>query len=104
MIQKLRAISIIEAVSYLMLLTAMIFKYGFDNEAGVKILGPIHGTLYLIYAAALIINFAALGWKVPRLIAALFLGALPLGGFMVERRWLQDDEDQIATSASATSA
>ncbi len=102
MIQKLRAISIIEAVSYLMLLVAMIFKYGFDNEAGVKVLGPIHGTLYLVYAAALVINFAALGWKASRLVAALFLGALPFGGFMVDRWWLQAADLESGSAAASS--
>ena len=89
MIRRLRAISIIEATSYLFLLLAMVFKYGFDNEAGVKVLGPIHGTLYLIYAAALVIGFSDLKWKPTRLVMALFMGALPLGGFAVDRWWLE---------------
>lgn len=97
MISKLRILSVVEASSYLLLLAAMVAKYGFDNEAGVKALGPVHGILYLVYAAALVVNAAALGWGAKRLVSALFLGALPFGGFLVDRWWLaplMDDKNK----------
>lgn len=92
MIKRLRALSIIEASSYLLLLIAMVFKYGFDNEAGVRVLGPIHGVLYLVYAAALVVSFSDLRWQAKRLVSALFLGALPFGGFLVDRWWLAEHD------------
>lgn len=85
-------------MSYLLLLGAMVLKYGFDNEAGVKLLGPIHGVLYLVFAAALVVSFADLKWEAKRLISALFLGALPFGGFLVDRWWLAPHDTEAATA------
>ena len=42
-------IAILEAASFVLLMIAMVFKYGFDNEAGVSVMGPIHGVLFLAY-------------------------------------------------------
>lgn len=83
-----------------MLLVAMIVKYGFDNDAGVKVLGPIHGVLYLVYAAALLVSFEKLQWQATRLIFALFLGALPFGGLLVDRWWLAPLADSSASAES----
>ena len=46
MIRLLRVVSITEATSYLALLVATVVKQTGGSEAGVTVLGPIHGVLY----------------------------------------------------------
>ena len=44
-----RLVAVLEATSFLMLLVATYVKYGHDEPAGVEILGPIHGLLFVAY-------------------------------------------------------
>lgn len=89
--KPLRIMSLVEACSYLVLLTASVVKRVADDggEAGVPILGPIHGTLYLIFAVLALIGREEQGWSGKRTVLALVLGAIPLGGFYVERKMIQ---------------
>ena len=88
MLHRLRAMSIIEAVTYLALVAATIYKYTAGGERGVEVLGPIHGVLYLVFAALVLAHHRDLGWPVSKAAMAVALGSLPFGGFWVERRWL----------------
>ena len=78
----------LEAAIYLLLLVATVLKYGASYETGVTVIGPIHGVLYLVYVAALFRWFSRLSWTLYRALAAMALGALPLGGFLVDR-WIK---------------
>ncbi len=88
MIRRLRTASIIEATTYLFLVAATVVKYTQGDDRGVSLLGPIHGILFLVFAALVMMNYERLGWPLWRAITALFIGSLPFGGFWVERRWL----------------
>lgn len=89
---RLRGLARIEAVSYLILAVAVIIKYTADRPQGVQMLGPIHGIIVLVYAAVLWSQRPELGWTSERLVTAIVLGAVPGGGFWVERRWLRRTE------------
>jgi len=80
--------SIIEAVTYLALVAATVYKYVDGNDQGVAVLGPVHGVLFLIFAALLLRHHRSLGWPLWRAIMAMVIGSLPFGGFWVERNWL----------------
>ncbi len=80
--------SIIEATTYLMLLVATVYKYTAGGERGVEVLGPIHGVLFLGFAALVLVHHRDLNWPFWKAVMALVLGSLPFGGFWVERRWL----------------
>ncbi len=91
LIQLLRRVSVTEAVSYLALLVATAVKETGGTEAGVTVLGPIHGVLFLVFAALVLAARSALGWSWFRTLLALIIGSLPFGGFWLERRWLRTD-------------
>lgn len=92
MFANLRRISVIEAISYLALLVATVLKNTGGDEIGVTILGPIHGVLYLVFVAMIVWQRNNLGWDVIQTVLALFIGALPFGGFWLERKWLSVEE------------
>ncbi len=94
---QLRAISLIEACSYMALLAAMVLKYSGSTAMGVSVLGPVHGILYLIFVAVLVRDRLRLGFDWGRTVVAAAIGSLPLGGFWLERTWFaqrssHDDE------------
>jgi integral membrane protein len=94
MYRILHLVSRLEAASYLLLLVATALKYGASYETGVTVVGPIHGVLYLIYVAALFRWFSHMSWSFYRALAAMALGALPLGGFLVDR-WVSAANQRI---------
>ncbi len=88
--RALRIAALAEGVSYLLLLCAMVAKYGLDagGEGGVPIMGPIHGIIVLVYAALVLMGREEQGWDGPRTLIALVLSAVPGGGFYVEQRMM----------------
>ena len=48
---QLRILAILEGISYLLLIPTVILKYGFDIGLPNKIVGSIHGLLFILYSA-----------------------------------------------------
>lgn len=88
-VRILRVVSLAEATSFLLLLVATAIKYGADAPQGVKVLGPVHGTLFLAYVALVLLAREQTGWDRRRTVLALIAGVLPVAPFLVERNWLR---------------
>lgn len=88
--RALRIVSIVEGISYLVLLGCVVAKYAFDapGEGGVPVMGPTHGTIFLIYAVLVLLGREEQGWGGGQTLLALVLSAIPFGGFYVERRMI----------------
>lgn len=80
-----RAVALVEAVSYLVLLAAVVAKYGFDAPIGVRIMGPVHGVIFLVYAGLAFTVRDELRWSPQHTAAVLAAAVIPLGGYLVER-------------------
>jgi integral membrane protein len=93
-IRGLRIVSVTEAVSYLALLVATIIKQTGGSEVGVTVLGPIHGTLYLVFVGFIIWHRRELGWPWTKALTAMIIGSLPFGGFWIDQKWLAPLSDQ----------
>ena len=87
-LRTLHLTSRLEATSYLLLLAAVVLKYAGDNDTGVTVMGPIHGVLYLVYVLAVVRWYDDLGWPFSKAVMAMVIGAVPFGGFHVDRTWL----------------
>ena len=82
---RFRIISIIEGLSYLILVfIAMPLKYMFNYPIAVKIVGMSHGVLFILFFVALVMAMNRYKWK--------FLGfqlfvysLLPFGFILIER-------------------
>jgi integral membrane protein len=83
----LRKIALTEAVSFLVLLgVAMPLKYFMDIPVAVKVVGWIHGALFMIFCGALWQTMIVAKWPFRRS-AMIFIAAwLPFGPFVVDRR------------------
>lgn len=75
-------------MSYLLLLVATVVKQTGGSETGVTVLGPIHGVLFLVFVALVVVTRRALEWPWSRAIMAMVIGSLPFGGFWIDRNWL----------------
>lgn len=74
-----RTVAIAEAISWTGLLIGMLFKYVLsDNELGVKIFGPIHGGIFIVYVLTVLLVRGPLKWSWPVTLAALAASVPPL--------------------------
>jgi len=83
----LRKTALIEAVSFLVLMgVAMPLKYIWGMPLAVKVVGWIHGILFLIFCGALFRTILAAKWPLARSALIFVAALLPFGPFVVDRR------------------
>ncbi|MCF6307135.1 MAG: DUF3817 domain-containing protein [Flavobacteriaceae bacterium] len=91
-IKSFRIISTLEAISFLVLLgIAMPLKYIAKIEAGeeiVRVVGMLHGLLFIGYVLGTFIMKEKLKWSIPTLLIVILCSVLPFGPFYVERKYL----------------
>ena len=75
-----RLIALLEAVSWVGLLTGMYFKYlgSPRTEIGVKVFGPIHGGIFIAFVLLGLLAGIALKWGVGTWLLALLASIVPL--------------------------
>jgi integral membrane protein len=87
---RFRLISFLEGLSFLaLLLIAMPLKYLAGEPGAVRVVGMIHGVLFLVYVLLLMQVWADTRWSLGR-IALLFVASLlPFGTFVADYRLLR---------------
>jgi integral membrane protein len=91
-VQAFRWISILEAISFLVLLfIAMPLKYIWDLPEYVRVVGMAHGILFILYLIGGYWMFEKLDWSVKILFIVFLSSILPFGPFIVERKYLPKD-------------
>ncbi len=68
----------------------MPLKYLADQPALVRIVGPVHGFLYIVYLVFALDVAVKRRYSLPRTALMLLAGALPFLAFVVERRVTRD--------------
>ena len=95
-IRFLRIISIIEAISYLLLLgLAMPLKYIWDQPSGVYYLGRAHGGLFVLLLAALLWTLFATRWTLKQPTIVFLASLVPLVPFFLDK-WLKREQEKQA--------
>ena len=83
-VNRLRVTSILETISFIALLFMMVS----GNEAGVSVVGAIHGLLFLVYAILVWFDHDDLGWSMPFAVISIITG--PVGAILVLERLRRD--------------
>ena len=78
--RRLRIVSVLETVSFVVLLWMMLSH----NEAGVSVAGAIHGLLFLAYALLVLRDREVFGWSWAFVAVAILTG--PVGAIVVLER------------------
>ncbi len=92
-IGRLRVISILEGISFLVLLgIAMPLKYIFDQPEAVRVVGLIHGLLALLFFFAVGHVWSARRWPFTRVLHALVASVIPFGAFVLEARLRREEQ------------
>lgn len=85
-IGRLRAIGLVEGVSYLVLLgVAMPLKYFAGQPGAVKVVGWAHGALFVLLGLALLQVQITTRWNLVRSVVVFVAALLPFGPFLIDR-------------------
>lgn len=89
-IGRLRIIAILEGISLLLLVfVAVPLKYGFNNPSMVKMMGPIHGSLFLLFLFNALSVGVEQNWKFKETTWKVLLACMiPFGTFYIDRKIL----------------
>lgn len=83
----LRAAAWLEALSFLVLLgVAMPLKYLAGRPGAVKVVGWIHGALFVVFCLALLRAMVSRRWPLPRAALIFVVALVPFGPFVFDRR------------------
>ena len=85
----LRTTALIEGISFLVLLgIAMPLKYMAGLPMAVKVVGWIHGVLFVIFCLALLQTMIVAKWPLGRAVMVFVVSVVPFGPFVLDRRML----------------
>ena len=103
-ITQFRIIALAEGISFLVLLgIAMPLKYAAGNPEPVRIVGWIHGGLFVLYLIA-VVRAAHYGkWPLTWIIGAVVASFLPFGPFIFDHKVKREEALKAAASTSASS-
>lgn len=83
---RLRLVGFVEGISFLLLLfIAMPLKYIWGMPMAVRVVGSIHGALFLLFIYYIIQAYAAKNWSRRELVLALLSSVIPFGTFYVDK-------------------
>lgn len=87
LVQTLRRSALIEGISFLVLIgIAMPLKYFFQMPMAVKMVGWIHGVLFMWLCLLLAMVWVKLRWPFSRVILVFIAALLPFGPFLLDKR------------------
>ncbi len=97
-IPTLRWLALIEGVSFLVLLgVAMPLKYFADWPLGVRVVGLLHGVLFVAFGLALLQTMIVSRWTLSRGALIFSAALLPFGPFVVDRRMRRYEAEFLAS-------
>ena len=81
-----KLIALVEAISYLALLVAVVFKHVYGQPGGVTVIGPFHGLVFFAYFMGVLFVREDQGWGLLKVVAVLGAALIPFGAFWAERQ------------------
>ena len=101
-VTQLRIIGIAEGISFLvLLLIAMPLKYYSGMPMPVKIVGWLHGVLFMAYIAAVLLAIKAMQWSWFSVLIALAASLIPIGTFVLDRTWKRREAELALQTSGA---
>jgi integral membrane protein len=89
-LKALIAVTFAEAMSWIGLLIAMVFKYGFEMETGVEVMGRIHGFFFMAFVALLALVHVQLHWSIKKTAISFAESIPPFTGFLLGKQLLNE--------------
>jgi len=87
-IRLLRISGISEGVSLLALLfIAMPMKYYLELPIAVRVVGWVHGILFIVYVISVFLAIRAMKWNLWSVLVALGASLVPFGTILLDKSW-----------------
>ena len=100
-VSYLRIVGITEGISFLvLLLIAMPMTYYFGMPMAVKIVGWLHGVLFIAYIGAVLLAIKAMQWNWFSVLVALAASLIPIGTFVLDRSWKRREAELAQPSGA----
>ncbi|MBC7925407.1 MAG: DUF3817 domain-containing protein [Bryobacteraceae bacterium] len=97
---RLRLFALAEGTSFLVLLgIAVPLKHLGGHPELVRIMGPIHGALFVLYVTGVMLARRPLRWSISRVAWALVAGVIPGGAFVFEAMLRREEQTVKELSA-----
>ena len=91
MLSFFRILSLLEGVSFLAILfVTMPLKYLFEEPGPNKIIGIVHGVLFLLYIAIAVLLKSERNWSTKTLTIILLCSIIPFGTFWMDKKYLKN--------------
>lgn len=104
-LRNLRIVAFVEGTSYLVLLgVAMPLKYLWQRPEAVRVVGGLHGILFLAFVVALFQVMLARRWSLTRAGWALLASLVPAGTFVLDRALRREQAEAAAEQNSSDAA
>lgn len=87
---QLRILAILEGISYLLFALTMPLKYMYEIEMPNKIVGMVHGVLFIAYCLWVIRHAMKEKWPAMKTLLALAASLFPFTTFVVDAKWLKE--------------
>ena len=96
LLKTFRRITLAEGISLLLLLfVAMPLKYLMGMPEVVKVVGWIHGVLFMVYVVVLVVLNVAQRWSYIFFVGAFLASIIPFGTFVLDRE-LRKKQNEVA--------
>ena len=93
---QLRILAILEGISFLLLFPTIILKYGFEMGLPNKIVGSIHGLLFILYSVWVVYYAIKKKWTLMKTLICLAASLFPFATFVVDQKILKlEVEDEL---------
>ena len=87
---RLRALAILEGISYLAFAITMPLKYMADITGPNKWVGMVHGFLFIAYCLWVLIVKQEYQWGLKKTVLSLLASLVPFGTFIADKKWFRD--------------
>lgn len=89
---QLRILAILEGISYLLLIPTVILKYAYEMGLPNKIVGSIHGLLFILYCVWVLVYSRKKKWSLGKTLIGLAASLLPFATFIFDHKVLKKEE------------
>jgi integral membrane protein len=88
-----KQIALLEGVSLLLLIFfAMPMKYVIDEPIYVRVIGMIHGVLFIIYILWAVLSKFKENWEWSKFLIICAASVIPFGTFYIDRKYLKKNQ------------
>lgn len=100
--KRFRLIAVLEAITWLALIIAMIVKRAAHNDGAIFVPGMVHGIVFVVYVLLALLTARALKWNLTVTAWALFASIPPFGSIVFE--WWARRNGHLAELSDASKA